>query len=93
MCTAIPSRITALDGATATVECFGVTRRVSLLLLGEQVALGDYVLVRAGGLAYERIEPGRAHETLALFAELMGIPGERTDREGLPSGSARAVPR
>jgi hydrogenase expression/formation protein HypC len=90
---AIPSRITALDGATATVECFGMSRRVSLILLGEEVTLGDYVLVRAGGLAYERIEPVRAREALALFADRMDIPGERADRGGFPLEPAPAASR
>ena len=86
MCMAIPSRITALDGTTAIVECFGMSRQVSLLLLSEEVALGDYVLVQAGGLASERIEPGRAREALALFAELMDIAGEPADQAEPASG-------
>ena len=51
MCLAVPSRVIALDRAMATVEAFGETRQVSLLLLPEEVSLGDYLLIQAGGLA------------------------------------------
>ena len=69
MCFAIPSQVVSLDGeGRATVECFGVRRAVSLVLLDETVAVGDFLLVRAGGHATERIEPQRAREALELYA-------------------------
>ncbi len=71
MCLAAPSKVIALHGATALTECFGQTREVSLLLLeGEDIAVGDYLLIQAGGFAFERVEPERALESLALMAEL-----------------------
>ena len=72
MCMAIPSRIIAIAGEMATVECFGEQRDVSLMLIGDTVALGDYVLVQAGGFAFERIEQEAAQESLKLFSSLMG---------------------
>lgn len=72
MCLAIPSRIIELDGLHARVECFGRQREVNLILMPEQVALGDYLLVQAGGFAYERVEEARALEALALMAEVVG---------------------
>lgn len=72
MCMAIPSRIIALAGEMATVECFGEQRDVSLMLLGNDVALGDYVLVQAGGFAYERVEPSVAREALQFIGEVLG---------------------
>ena len=72
MCMAIPSRIIAINGEIATVECFGEQRNVSLMLLGGEVALGDYVLVQAGGFAFERIEYAPAQEALQLFSEVLG---------------------
>jgi len=71
MCMAIPSKIVALDGYQATVECFGLTRTVSLILMDEELFLGDYVLVQAGNFVYEKVEPGRAQEALALMAEVV----------------------
>ena len=58
------------DG-TAVAECFGERREVSLLLLGEDVAVGDYVLVQAGGFAFERVEPALAEAALAVMEELL----------------------
>lgn len=71
MCLAVPSRVVELDGEMATVEAFGETRQVSLLLMPEPVALGDYLLIQAGGFAFERVEPDRAEESLRLMQELM----------------------
>ena len=72
MCMAIPSRIVALAGDMATVECFGEQRDVSLMLIESPLALGDYVLVQAGGFAYERIEPSAAMQTLELLGSVLG---------------------
>lgn len=71
MCMAIPSRIVALNGLLATVEAFGERRDVSLMLLAETPALGDYLLIQAGGFAFQKVEPGAAQESLRLFAEVL----------------------
>lgn len=55
----------------ALTECFGQRREVSLLLLNEEIAVGDYLLIQAGGFAFERVETERAEEALSLMAELM----------------------
>jgi hydrogenase expression/formation protein HypC len=72
MCMAIPSRIVALEGSIATVECFGEQRDVSLMLIDSPLALGDYVLVQAGGFAYERVTPTAAQEALDIFSAVIG---------------------
>lgn len=79
MCLAIPSRVIELEGLRARVECFGRTREVKLMLMTEDVAIGDYVLVQAGGFAFERVERGRALEALALLEGLTAA----TEREAL----------
>lgn len=72
MCLAAPSRVIEVRDGTALTECFGQTRDVSLLLLeGEDVAVGDYLLIQAGGFAFERVESQRAHDALALMQQLM----------------------
>ena len=71
MCLAAPSRVIEVRDGTALTECFGQTREVSLLLLNEDVVVGDYVLIQAGGFAFERVEPERAREALDLMQELM----------------------
>ena len=47
MCLAIPSKIIYLDNDMATIDVDGVQRQASLLLL-EDAAVGDYVIVHAG---------------------------------------------
>ena len=71
MCLAVPSKVIELDGDMATVEAFGETRRVSLLLMPEEVELGDYLLIQAGGFAFERVETERAEDALRAMTELM----------------------
>ena len=70
MCLAAPSRVIEVHDGMAVTECFGVMREVSLLLMSEDVAPGDYVLIQAGGFAFERVEPERALEALELMKQL-----------------------
>ncbi|HEX8988957.1 MAG TPA: HypC/HybG/HupF family hydrogenase formation chaperone [Rhodocyclaceae bacterium] len=85
MCLAAPSRIIEIRDDMAVTECFGQRREVSLMLMTEEVAVGDYVLIQAGGFAFERIDAQRAEESLALMAELLEQGGEACIR---PLGSA-----
>ncbi len=71
MCLAAPSLVLEVRDGIALTECFGQRREVSLLLMGEDVAVGHYLLIQAGGFAFERVEPERAAEALALMEELM----------------------
>ena len=71
MCLAAPSRVVEVRDGTALTECFGQRREVSLLLMGDEVAVGDYLLIQAGGFAFERVAAARATEALALMEELM----------------------
>lgn len=78
MCMAVPSRVIRVHGETALTECFGEQREVSLLLLEEAVAPGDYLLIQTGGFAFERVDAARARESLALMEELVKLQdGER----------------
>ena len=76
MCLAAPSRVLELRDGMAVTECFGQVREVSLLLMNEEVAVGDYLLIQAGGFAFERVEAARAEEALALMRELMEQGGD-----------------
>lgn len=72
MCMAIPSRIVAIDGDTATVEAFGVERVTSLMLMSEPVAVGDYLVLGVGGsFAAEKVEAEAAEAALAYLAEML----------------------
>lgn len=73
MCIALPHRVLRVAGDVALIERDdGETVEVSLLLLGECVAPGDYLLIQAGGFAMERLDADTAQQRLrdahALFA-------------------------
>lgn len=72
MCMAVPSRVVAIDGAVATVEAFGVTRTTSLIMMTEDVAVGDFVLLGAGGnFAAEKVSEEDAQAALAYLTEVL----------------------
>lgn len=80
MCLAAPSRVIEVRDGMAVTECFGQIREVSLMLMTEDVAVGDYVLIQAGGFAFERIDAERAAESLALMEELLDLGGSCATR-------------
>lgn len=75
MCLAIPSRVLEIDGLVAVVDSAGEQRKVSLMLMHGDVAVGDYVLIQQGNFAYERVDAERARETLALMQEIFAQGG------------------
>ena len=75
---AIPSKVIAIDGMTATVECFGQQREASLLLMNESVALGDFLLLQAGGFAFEKIDPQQAEKSLEYLAQVLAEDAAQT---------------
>ena len=70
MCLAIPSRVLEVNDLVALVDTAGEHRRVSLMLMQEAVAVGDFVLIQHGRFAYDRFDPERAKEALALMQEV-----------------------
>lgn len=69
MCLGVPMRIVEINDEMALAEIDGVRREASLMMLGEPVMVGDYVIVHAG-FAISRIEPAEAEETLRLMREV-----------------------
>ncbi len=67
MCLAIPSKITRIDNEMATIDVDGVKRSASLMLL-EDAAVGDYVIVHAG-FAIQKLDEASAMETIRLLKE------------------------
>jgi hydrogenase expression/formation protein HypC len=72
MCIAIPSKVIAIKDQMATIDVSGVRRDVSLLLLPEEAAVGDYVLVHAG-FAIQKIDPAVAEDALKFITEIEGL--------------------
>jgi hydrogenase expression/formation protein HypC len=75
MCLAIPSKVVKIDNMVATVDVYGARRDVSLLLMPEEVRLGDYVLVHAG-FAIQKVEKRYAEDSLNLIQEVFGATEE-----------------
>lgn len=67
MCLAIPSKITRIENEMATIDVDGVRRSASLLLL-EDAAVGDYVIVHAG-FAIKKLDEASALDTIRLLKE------------------------
>ena len=68
MCLAIPAKVISVEWPSAVVAIENVEYKASLLLL-EDVAVGDYVMLHAG-FAIEKVDPEEAAETLRLLKEI-----------------------
>ena len=69
MCLGVPMQVLEINDDMVLAEIDGVQREASLMMLGEPVAVGDYVIVHAG-FAISRIDPAEAEETLRIMREI-----------------------
>jgi hydrogenase expression/formation protein HypC len=70
MCLGVPGKVLSIDGQEASVDFFGVKRKVRLDIVDEPVAVGDYILNHVG-FAIRRIPDGEVEETLKLFQDFL----------------------
>lgn len=70
MCLAIPSKIVEIDNFRAVVDVYGARREINLMLMPEEVGLGDYVLVHAG-FAIQKVEKDSAGEALEVISRII----------------------
>ncbi len=71
MCIAFPGKIVSISAENIAVVDIGGTRReVSLDIVDEEVACGDYVISHAG-FAIHKIDEEEARENLALLKEIL----------------------
>ncbi|SNB47090.1 HypC/HybG/HupF family hydrogenase formation chaperone [Geobacter sp. DSM 9736] len=70
MCVGVPMRVVAIDGTDAVAEIDGVKRQASLMLMDEEVRVGDYVIIHAG-FAISRLDEDDARQTLDLLREAL----------------------
>jgi hydrogenase expression/formation protein HypC len=75
MCLAIPSKIISINEGMGTIDVDGVRRSCSLLLL-ENAAVGDWVIVHAG-FALHKIDETAAMESLAILKEAAALAEEK----------------
>ena len=78
MCLGIPSKIISIENLKATIDVYGAQRDISLMLLENEVQVGDYVIVHAG-FAIQKLQEDVAKETLGYFNQYL----EALDTEGL----------
>ena len=78
MCLGIPMRVESLDGTLAVVSAKGVRRQVDVSLLGEEVAVGEHVLVHVG-YAISKVDEEEVKETWELLDQLFQKEGEVGD--------------
>jgi hydrogenase expression/formation protein HypC len=70
MCLAVPSEIVSINNLVATIDVSGARRDISLMLLPEEVRVGDFVIVHAG-FALQKIDREAGQEALRLIKELV----------------------
>lgn len=71
MCIAFPGKILTIDQDNfAVIDISGTRREVSLEIVDEPVAVGDYVICHAG-YAIQRIDEEVALEKLSFLKELI----------------------
>ncbi|MBI5847679.1 MAG: HypC/HybG/HupF family hydrogenase formation chaperone [Nitrospirae bacterium] len=70
MCLAIPSKIIEKDQFRAVVDVYGARREINLMLMAEEVEIGDYVLVHAG-FALQKVDESAAQEALKVISAII----------------------
>ena len=75
MCLGVPGRVIEIDGLAASVDFWGVRRKVRLDTVDEPVQVGDYVLVHVG-FAIRRIPQEQIEETLDLYNQLIAAASQ-----------------
>lgn len=70
MCLAIPSKIIEKDQFRAVVDVYGARRDINLMLMAEEVEVGDYVLVHAG-FALQKVDEVAAQESLRVISKII----------------------
>jgi hydrogenase expression/formation protein HypC len=66
MCVGVPMEVVSREGDNIIAEIDGVRREASLMILGDEVKVGDYVIVHAG-FAISLLDREEALETLELM--------------------------
>lgn len=72
MCVGVPMQVVSIDNDNAITEIDGVRREASLMLLADEIKVGDFVIVHAG-FAISRLDEEDARETLAMMREVFSV--------------------
>lgn len=69
MCLGVPMKIVSIEGDNAIAEVDGVQKEASIMILGDKVEIGDYIIVHAG-FAISKLDPVEAEETIILMRQV-----------------------
>jgi len=69
MCVGVPMQVVSMDGDTIVAEVDGVRRSASLMMLGDEVEIGDFLIIHAG-FAISKLDEEEARETIRLMKEV-----------------------
>ncbi|HEY6872922.1 MAG TPA: HypC/HybG/HupF family hydrogenase formation chaperone [Geobacteraceae bacterium] len=72
MCLGVPMQVISIDGSDIVAEIDGVRREASLMILDDEVRVGDFVIVHAG-FAISRLDEAEARETLQIMREAFSL--------------------
>lgn len=81
MCLAIPSRIVEREDLRAVVDVYGARREINLMLMPEEVGIGDYVLVHAG-FAIQKVEREAAQDALKIISSIIEEVSRQDEEDG-----------
>ena len=76
MCLAIPAKIREIEDGVAICQVGegDTTVQASIMLLDEEVTLGDYIIIHAG-FALRKLDPKEAEETLKILRDMVELMG------------------
>lgn len=82
MCLGFPGKIVSIseEGVCGTVDIGGTLREVSLMILPEEVSVGDYVMVHVG-FAISKMDKTEAEKTLATLMEYFNEDFDKIQRQ------------
>lgn len=69
MCVGVPMQVVSIDGDNIVAETDGVRRQASLMILGDEVKVGDFLIIHAG-FAISRLDEEEARETIRMMKEV-----------------------
>jgi len=77
MCLAVPAEIIAIEDQVATCRIGegDTTVTASLMILDEEIKLGDFLIIHAG-FAIRKLDPVEAQETLKILRDVIAAAEE-----------------
>jgi len=77
MCLSIPSKVVQIseDRTSCVVDTMGVKREANLMMMGNEVEIGDYVLLHIG-FVMNKIDEDEALKSIETYKEILEVMDE-----------------